>query len=90
MKLLDYAKKPVVAAALGAVLGLIVGLIWAWVIQPVQWTNVPPSRMGSTYQEQYLRMAIDSYKVNPDAALALQRFDALGPAGTDVADIDPE
>ena len=82
MKLLDYAKKPVVAAAIGAVAGLIVGLIWAYFIQPIKWTNVPPSWMGSTYQEQYLRMAIDSFKVNPDSALALQRFDALGPAGT--------
>ena len=81
MKLLDYAKRPVVAAALGGILGLIVGLIWAWVVQPVVWTNVPPSQMGATYQEQYLRMAIDSYHVNPDNTLALQRFQAIGPAG---------
>jgi hypothetical protein len=81
MKLLDYAKRPVVAAILGGVLGLIIGLIWAWVIQPVQWKDVPPSQMGTTYQEQYLRMAIDSYRVNPDNGLALQRFDALGTAG---------
>ena len=81
MKLLDYVKKPVVAAVLGAFVGLIVGLIWAYEIQPVKWKDVPPSWMGATYQEQYLRMAIDSYKVNPDNALALQRFQALGPTG---------
>ena len=81
MKLLDYAKRPVVAATLGGILGIVVGLIWAWVVQPVVWTNVPPSQMGATYQEQYLRMAIDSYHVNPDNALALQRFQALGPVG---------
>jgi len=84
MKLLDYAKRPVVAAALGGILGLIVGLIWAWVVQPVVWTNVPPSQMGASYQEQYLRMAIDSYHVNPDTALAHQRFDALGPVGASI------
>ena len=81
MKLLDYAKRPLVAAALGAILGLFIGLIWAYEIQPVQWKDVPPSWMGATYQEQYLRMAIDSYHVNPDSALALQRFEALGSAG---------
>jgi len=81
MKLLDYAKKPLVAAVLGAILGLIIGLIWAYEIQPIQWKDVPPSWMGNTYQEQYLRMAIDSYHVNPDNALALQRFQSLGPAG---------
>ena len=81
MKILDYAKKPIVAAALGAILGLIVGLIWAWGISPVVWTNVPPTQLGVSYQEQYLRMAIDSYQVNPDAALAAQRYASLGPAG---------
>lgn len=81
MKLLDYIKRPLIAAALGAILGLIIGLLWAYEVQPVQWKDVPPSWMGATYQDQYLRMAIDSFHVNPDNALALQRFEALGPAG---------
>ncbi len=81
MKLLDYLRKPAVAAALGAVVGLIVGLIWAWGIQPVVWKDVPPAQMGTTYQEDYLRMASDSYSVHPDNALALQRYQALGTAG---------
>ncbi len=84
MKLLDYVKKPAVAAALGAVVGLIVGLIWAWMIQPVVWKDVPPSQLGATYQEQYLRMAIDSFHVNPDNTLAQQRFEALGPVGASI------
>jgi len=81
MKILDYLKRPVVAAILGGILGLIVGLGWAWGVQPVQWTNVPPDKLGVTYQEQYLRMAIDSYQVKPDDALAKQRFNDLGTAG---------
>ncbi len=81
MKILDYLKKPVVAILLGVFFGLILGLIWAWYIQPVKWKNVPPAQMGTYYQEQYLRMAIDSYHVNSDDALALQRYQALGPVG---------
>jgi hypothetical protein len=81
MKLLDYIKKPVIAAVIGAVVGLILGLVWAYGIQPVKWTNVPPSWMGATYQEEYLRMAIDSYSVHPDNAQALQRYHDLGTAG---------
>jgi hypothetical protein len=84
MKTLDYLKKPVVAALLGGVLGLILGLIWAWLVQPIVWKDVPPAQMGTYYQEQYLRMAIDSYRVNPDDALALQRYQALGPLGLTV------
>ncbi len=81
MKLPDYLKKPAVIGALGALAGLIVGLIWAWVIQPVVWTNVPPTQLGSAYQEQYLRMAINSYQANPDNAMAMERYQSLGTAG---------
>ena len=84
MKILDHLKKPVVAALLGGVLGLILGLLWAWLVQPVVWKDVPPAQLGTYYQEQYLRMAIDSYRVNADDALALQRFQALGPIGSTV------
>ena len=81
MKILEYLKKPLVAAVLAGVIGLIVGLIWAWGVQPVVWKNVPPVQLGATYQEQYLRMAIDSYQVKPDDALAVQRYKDLGSAG---------
>jgi hypothetical protein len=81
MKIMDYLKKPVVAAVVGGVVGLVVGLIWAWGIQPVVWKDVPPVQLGTAYQEQYLRMAIDSYAFHPDDALALQRFQSLGTAG---------
>ncbi len=81
MKLVDYLRRPAIAAALGALIGLIIGLIWAWGIQPVVWSDVPPAQLGTTYQEDYLRMAIDSYSVHPDNTLAIQRFNALGSDG---------
>ena len=80
-KILEYLKKPLVAALLAGILGLFIGLIWAWGVQPVVWKNVPPVQLGTTYQEQYLRMAIDSYRVNPDDALAMERYKDLGAAG---------
>jgi hypothetical protein len=86
MKIQDYLKRPAVAALLGAVIGLIVGLIWAWMVQPVTWTNVPPSQLGTTYQQEYLRMAIDSYRIDANDALAISRFKAVGPAGATVLD----
>lgn len=84
MKIGDYLKRPLVVAIVAGVLGLVLGLIWAWGIQPVQWTNVPPDRLGVTYQEQYLRMAIDSFRVNPDPVLASERYQSLGSAGATV------
>ena len=84
MKITDYLKKPVFAALVAGVLGLILGLIWAWMVQPVVWKDVSPAQLGTYYQDQYLRMAIDSYRVNADEALALQRYQALGPIGPTV------
>jgi hypothetical protein len=84
MTISELFKKPVVAILTGVVIGLAAGLLWAWQLDPVQWTNVPPAQMGTTYQEQYLRMAVDSYRVQPDDALALARYQALGLKGPTV------
>lgn len=82
MKILEYLKKPVIAAILAGVGGILLGLIWGWVIQPVEWKDAPPSLLNVGYQEQYLRMAIDSFGVNGDTQLAIQRYQELGSAGS--------
>jgi hypothetical protein len=71
-------KKPAVAATLGAILGLVLGLIFGWGIWPVQWTNATPEVLRADLQADYLRMTIDSFRVNGDQALAVQRWDDLG------------
>lgn len=58
--------------------GLILGLLWAWVIDPVDFVNATPAYLRADLQEDYLRMAIDSYRLNPDPNLALQRWQNLG------------
>jgi hypothetical protein len=44
----------------------------------VQWTNATPEVLRADLQADYLRMAIDSFRVNGDQALAVQRWDDLG------------
>lgn len=73
-----YVKRPLVAAILGAIVGLILGLILAWGIWPVQWTNATPEVLRSDLQADYLRMAIDSFRVNGNQAKAVERWDNLG------------
>ena len=72
---------------LGAV--FLVGFLLGWVVMgwwlwPVQWKNAAPEHLHPDYQMDYLRMAIDSYKVNRNAALARQRFASLGEAGPEL------
>ncbi len=80
MRLLDVFKKPLVAAIAGWVVGLGIGLLIAWVVWPAQFVNATPEALSQMHQEDYLRMAIDSYGVNPDPELALARWMVLGDA----------
>ncbi|MBL8049993.1 MAG: hypothetical protein JNM46_02125 [Anaerolineales bacterium] len=58
--------------------GLLLGLIWAWWLDPVDFVDATPAYLRADLQEDYLRMAIDSYRVNPSPDLALQRWQNLG------------
>jgi hypothetical protein len=58
--------------------GLALGLLWGYVIDPVDFVDATPSYLRADLQEDYLRMAIDSYRVNPDPNLAVQRWQNLG------------
>ncbi len=79
MRLLDIFKTPRAAAITGVILGLALGLLVGWVLWPVEYTNAVPKILGQHYQEEYLRMAVDSYRGNKDLGLALQRWADIGP-----------
>ena len=82
MNILATIKKPIVAAALGFIVGLFIGLVvLGWGLWPVQWTNAAPSSLQPDYQNDYLRMAVDSFVRNPVNDLAIQRYQALGADG---------
>ncbi len=70
-----------VVFVVGFLLGWVVMGWWLW---PVQWKDAAPQHLHPDYQMDYLRMAIDSYKVNRNAALARQRFEALGEAAPEL------
>lgn len=60
------------------VAGLLLGLLWAYQISPVEFINATPSYLRADLQEDYLRMAIDSFRVNNSPDLAVQRWNNLG------------
>ena len=92
---------PPIMAVVGIVIGIILGLLYGWVISPVEFVDGSIMQLREDLQSDYLRMAIDSYALNQDAALAEERYDRLGeeastylsevefnPSGQLVSDID--
>ena len=77
-------KKPAIAVTLGVVIGLAIGLTMGWGIWPVEWTDATPEVLRAELQEDYMRMAIDSFRVNSDPNMANQRYRALGPNAAQV------
>jgi hypothetical protein len=80
---MDSIKKninqPIVAGVVGLVIGLIIGwFVIGWGLWPVEWTDAYPADLTQSYQEEYMRMSIDSFAVNGDAALAQTRYQSLG------------
>jgi hypothetical protein len=63
------------------VAGLLLGVVYAWVINPVQWVDGTPTNLREDYQTDTLSAAIDSYSVNRDVDLAVLRYQSLGDAG---------
>src|SRR5664279_4590030 len=78
MNLSDLSKRPVVIGALALIVGLILGLVVGWGIMPVEWYDAPANLLRADLQDEYLRMSIDSYRVNGDENLAIKRFNDLG------------
>ncbi len=60
------------------VIGIALGLIYAWEIDALEVINTTPDMLRQDLREDYLRMAVDSFAVNGDNELAVQRYESLG------------
>ena len=81
----EQANNPLWVGIASFVVGLIIGLVvLGWWLWPVQWTDAGPSDLRPEFQEIYLRMAIDSYTLNPDDAAAQQRIAEVGENAQDI------
>ncbi|MCQ3938045.1 MAG: hypothetical protein DPW18_13495 [Chloroflexi bacterium] len=65
-----------VAAAL--VLGAALGLVYGWVIDPVEYTDVPPNILREDYRVDYVLMVAEAYRRDFDAETAARRLAVLG------------
>ena len=75
----EQLNKPLWIGIISFIVGLLIGLVvLGWWLWPVQWTDAGPSDLRPEFQETCLRMAIDSYTLNQDAAIAQQRIAEVG------------
>lgn len=78
-KIRELSNRPLVVAAAAFVVGIMIGwFVIGWGIWPVQWTGASAAQLSADRQEDFLRMAIDSYANNPDPTLAKMRLNDLG------------
>ena len=82
---LESLREPRAMAVAAFVAGLAIGLVFlGWYVFPVQWTDASPQQLRADVQEDYLRMALDSYSLHENADVANQRMAELGDAAPDI------
>lgn len=65
------------ALAMGLVLGMALGLVYSWVIDPVQLYNTTPPLLRSDYRHEWIRLAALGYVADGDMDRALARLRGL-------------
>jgi hypothetical protein len=82
--MLNFLKRPMVMVVLAAIVGIALGLAWGWGVDPVKFVDATPAYLRDDLREDYLRMTIDSFRVNADPNLAVQRWQSLGQFGPEL------
>ncbi len=60
------------------VFGLLAGLFYGWVINPVEYVDTAPVSLRIDYKSDYVLMVAEAYSVEKDLAMAVSRLALLG------------
>jgi hypothetical protein len=60
-----------------AVIGIALGLIYGWLIDPVQFVDATPDSLRADYRADYVLMVAEAFRADGDAALAARRLAVL-------------
>lgn len=63
----------------GVLLGVALGLVYAWLISPVSYEDTPPIALRADYKDQYRTLIALAYASNGDLGRARARLSLLGP-----------
>jgi len=73
------------ATFVGAVIGLTLGLLYTWVIDPVELVNTYPSLLRTDHRQSWVRLTALSYVADGDLERARSRLDGLSREDVSVA-----
>jgi hypothetical protein len=60
------------------IVGIALGLVYAWVINPVEYTDTTLENLRRDYKTDYVLMVAEAYQVEGDLDVAVQRLALLG------------
>lgn len=72
-------QNPLIAMIAGGVIGLILGLIIAWGLWPVEYVDAPIANLREDLQRDYLATTLQVYNVTSDVQEARRRWNEMGP-----------
>lgn len=91
MRILEERKETIRFVG-GIIVGLIIGLIFAWAIWPVKWRDATPGQLHLTYQGVYVNAVAEDYNIHHDierAKLHLGLDQKVNPWSKDPATLEP-
>lgn len=59
-------------------LGAVMGMLYGWLISPVQYVDTAPDSLRIDYRTDAVLMAAEAYKTEQDLSLAVRRLALLG------------
>jgi hypothetical protein len=62
----------------GLVIGVTLGLVYAWFLRPVEYTDSSPASLSSNYKDKYRALIAAAYLANGDLVRAKARLSLLG------------
>ncbi len=63
---------------LAILVGVLAGLFYGWVVNPVKYVDITPASLRVDYQTDYVLMVAEAYQADGDLALAVRRLAVLG------------
>ena len=67
-----------VPPSLAAIIGLSLGLVYGWAIDPVEYVDTTPNTLRADYRADYVLMVAEAYQAEQDPDLAARRLAAWG------------